>query len=161
MIHPDSQTVDESGAPRPLAVSVALCLIAVEMVAGRVSTLAVELASWSSEGVDTSSPLFVLAVNLVTIAIWAGLLAALFSRRRWAWWVWLVLFVLGLPGLLTGRRYVLDQDTFTAACYLLTCAAHVAAGVLLLLRPSRQWYGIWREPDGRNPWRWSDDPKEP
>ncbi len=39
---------------------------------------------------------------LVVYALAAGLAAALFYRRRWAYWVWLVLFTLGLPALWTA-----------------------------------------------------------
>jgi hypothetical protein len=153
--------VVEPASPRPLAVTVALVLIAAALVVGAAASLADLFASRTSEGEGLSSPWSTLAVSLIMYAISAGLLAALFYRRRWAWWVWLALFVLGLPGLWTGLRYGLDEGAFTAARYLLSSVTDVAAAVLLLLRPSRQWFGVARRSGKPSPWRWSDSPREP
>ena len=98
---------------------------------------------------------------LVVYALAAGLAAALFYRRRWAYWVWLVLFTLGLPALWTGVQQSLDQGALSATSYLLLTATEAAAVVLLLLRPARRWYGVGRKPGEPSPWRSSDDPAKP
>jgi hypothetical protein len=64
--------------------------------------------------------------------------------------------VLGLPFLWFGVQRSFDQGMLSAAGDLVMVAAEAAVAVLLLLRPSREWYGIGRGPGEPSPWRWSD-----
>jgi hypothetical protein len=160
MTHPDAQMIVEPASPRPHTVTVALCLIAASLLVGVAGSAVRLLSSWSSADAGLSSPWFRLAVYVVVYAVSIGLLAALFYRRRWAWWVWLVFFVLGLPALVTGLRHGFGHGGFSGAQYLLSSVAEMATAVLLLLRPSRQWFGIGRKPGAPSPWRMSDTPRQ-
>jgi hypothetical protein len=158
MSHSDEQTVVEGSLPRPQSVTVALGLLVASWVAGAVlSAVGLLVSPAGAHDLRWRA----LPGTLVAYAIAAGLIAALAHRRRWAWWVWLVLFVLSLPFLWSGLQRSLDSGAFSAARYVLLTAAEVASAVLLLLRSSRQWYGVGREPGAPSPWRWSDSPKKP
>ena len=157
--HFEGQLTKEPPPPRPRSVTVALTLIVASLVVGALVSTVRLFASSAPAG---QSPRWLtLAVYLVVYALAAGLAAALFYRRRWAYWVWLVLFALGLPALWTGVQHSLDQGALSATSYLLLTAADVAAAVLLLLRTSRRWYGVGRKPGEPSPWRSSDDPAKP
>jgi hypothetical protein len=160
MTHSDAHMVIEPAAARPRTVTVALWLIAASLLVGAAASAVRLVASWSSADSGTSSPWLRLAVYVVMYAILAGLLAALFYRRRWAWWVWLVFFVLGLPASWSGLQHGFDHGVLTGVQYVLSSAADIATAVLLLLGPSRRWYGVGRRPGEPSPWRMSDNPKK-
>ena len=160
MTHPDAQMVVVPDSPRPRAVTIALWLIAASLLIGVAASSVRLVDSWSSADSGTSSPWLRLAVYVVMYAISAGLLAALFYRRRWAWWVWLVFFVLGLPALWSGLPHGFDHGALTGLQWVLSSAADIATAVLLLLGPSRRWYGVGRRPGEPSPWRMSDNPKK-
>jgi hypothetical protein len=103
-----------------------------------------------------------------------GLLAALAFRRRWAYILWLCLFYVSLIGMLSILSIastselggiISDAPADTAAFVVALCA-QVVGVVLLLRRPSREWYGIdhvpappgeWRaDPSGRHQHRYWD-----
>jgi hypothetical protein len=161
MTHPEGQLIGEPSPPRPRSATVALTLIVASVVVGALVSTVRLFASSAPVGAQQSPRWLTLAVYLVVYVVTAGLVAALFYRRRWAYWVWLVLFVIGLPALWTGVQHSLNQGALSATSYLLLTAADVAAAVLLLLRPARRWYGVGRKPGEPSPWRSSDDPAKP
>lgn len=161
MTNLEGQPSSEHPSSRPRPVTVALWLIIATYVVGVVTLVARQITGSPSVGTHQPSRWLTFAVLLVVYALVGGLIAALAFRRRWAWWVWLVLFVLGLPALWSGLHRSLDQGAFSATRYAVLTALDVAAVVLLLLRSSRQWYGVGRKRGEPNPWRWSDSPKEP
>jgi hypothetical protein len=149
--------VSDPAAPRPRSVTVALGLI---IASYSVSVLiAVVRLLTTTQSAQQQSRWLTLGLLLVLYALVAGLVAALVYRRRWAWWLWIVLFVFSLPSLWTGLLSSLDHGSFGLARYLLAMAADIAAAVLLLLRPAREWYGIRRKTGEPSPWRMSDNPK--
>ena len=71
-----------------------------------------------------------------------------------------MLFVIGLPSVWSGLQRSLDRGVLSTTWYALLAALDVASMVLLLLRPSRQWYGIGRKAGEPSPWRTSGNPRK-
>ena len=162
MTNSKGQPISERTSPRPRPVTVALgIIIATYAVSGVTLVVRVLSAHWPAAATPQSTRWLAIVLLLVVYALMGGLIAALAFRRRWAWWVWLVLFVAGLPGVWSGLQRSLDQGAFSGTRYAFLTALDVAAVVLLLLRSSRQWYGVGRKPGEPSPWRLSDNPKEP
>ncbi len=149
MTNPHGQL--DSPVNRPRTVTVALWIIVATFVIGAVIAAVREFVGPSSQVSSGQVPLAAaLAVTLVGFGLMGGLIAALAFRRRWAWWIWLVLFVVGLPGVWSGLRRSFEHGWFNGAENALFAALDVAAMILLLLRPSREWYHIprkFREPN--------------
>jgi hypothetical protein len=144
---------------RPWPATVALAILVASCVVK--ATIGIEALLSLPQRWDAPEDVFVLITLLVGYGVAGGLVVALAYRRRWAWWGWLVFSVLELPFLWTCVQVNLGIDAFAAARWMFLIAAEVVTVVLLLLRSSRQWYGVGRKPGGRSPWRWSDSPKEP
>jgi hypothetical protein len=153
--------VEEQPTPRPRPVTVALWLMVASWIASAALSVSGLFSSSTTADESQAARWLALVLLLAGYAVAGGLIAALVYRRRWAWWVWLVLFVLGLPYLWSGLQDSLAQGGFTATRYVLLTAAEVGAAVLLLSSPSRQWFGVGRRSGKPSPWRWSDNPKEP
>jgi hypothetical protein len=161
MTNPQRQAITKHVSSRPRSVTVALWLNVAGFVAAGVILVASLFSVALPVGEHQSVRWLVLAMLLVVFALFGGLLAALFHRRRWAWWVWLVLSVIALPSEWSGLQHSLDQNALGVTRYVLLTAVSVAATVLLLLRPAREWYGIGRKRSEPSSWQWSDSPKEP
>jgi hypothetical protein len=131
--------------PRPRSVSAALLLLAVLWVAGTallvwhlfISPLMVNgwEVSWQAA----------LIIFVPVVALSGGLLAALVFRRRWAYVVWIAMFVISLPSSYSGLSQGLDEGPLTVARWLVVWGANVVPVVLLLRRPGREWYGFVRK----------------
>ena len=141
MTNPRGQPASRSTRARPRSVSLALGLLIAALGVGAVLALVRLVTAPPPEG-DQPARWATAVVFLVAYAVGAGLLAALFYRRRWAWWIWVVLSVLALVYFWSDLQRSLDQGAAYAVQFLLLTAADTAATVLLLLRPSRQWYGV-------------------
>ena len=161
MTNPQGQRAKRPIGPRPLPVTIAIWLNVVALAAAGINAVVRSFTVAQPAGPHQVSPWLILALFLIVLALVGGLLAALAFGRRWAWWVWLVIFVLGPPTEWSGLQQALEQGGLSATRYVVLTVLEVIAIVLLLLRPSRQWYGIGRKPGEPIPRRWSDDPEEP
>jgi hypothetical protein len=133
--------------PRPREVSIALLLLAVLWVAETAflawfSFVSPPLVNGRQPSWQTALILFVLVVGLT-----GGLLAALACRRRWAYVVTIILYASSLISSVgsSDLRRSLDDGPLMVLLWLATFAAYVAAVVLLLRRPGREWYGFVRK----------------
>lgn len=145
--------------PRPRPVSAALLLLIASWCVGLIFLL----VSPPTANEQTATRIVV----IVAEAAYAGLIAALAYRRRWAYVVYLVLAVLTLPYAWSGARRSFDLGPWRAANYVIGQAVVIAVVVLLLRRPAREWYGFgpktaggageWRlDPSGRHQHRYWD-----
>ena len=150
----------QGSTPRPRSVAVALWIIIATSAVGAITFVARLVSAHWPTGVHPLSAALAWAILVVVFALLAGLIAALAFRRRWAWWVWLVLFVLGVPSEWSGLWHAMEQGGLDAARYVLLLALAVTAQILLLLRPARQWYGVVRRPREPSPpsGEWRPDP---
>lgn len=138
-------------SPRPRGVSMALLLL--------IAWWAISMGryAWrmliSPEFVDFVGSLMIVAF---VVAVSGGLIAEVAYRRRWAYLVLLCLFALGLARMLSGlsaARAVWAGGPLSVLWYVVDLAVLVAVVVLLLRRPSREWYGISRPPAPPGEWR--------
>lgn len=146
MTHPQGPLSLRGSTPRPRSVAVALWIIIATSAVGAITLVARLVSAHWPTGVHPLSGALAWAILVVVLALLAGLIAALAFRRRWAWWVWLVLFVLGVPTEWSGLWHAVQQGGLDATRYVLLLALAVSAQILLLLRPARQWYGVVRKP---------------
>lgn len=147
-------TIDSTSRPR--SVSTALILIVASW------TVSVALVAWrmlvSPTLVNEQKPPLAasLTVLVIVIAVSGGLLAALACRRRWAYVIWLVVFTLSLVSALSSLSRsgpAFDSAPLRMVWWLVGLAVEVAAVVLMLRRPAREWYGISRPPAPSGEWR--------
>jgi hypothetical protein len=132
--------VDEGfSEPRPTCVTVALCLIAAGLAISTLRLFSTQLLGWPAPVTDVSAVSSITAV-LVVDALWAGLVAAMVYRRRWAYLVYLVVFVLGLLGFISTAQRLLDQSQATLAWSAVAELVQLSGFVLLLLPTARHWY---------------------
>ena len=147
------QVTIKDSMPRPRSVSIALLIVAVGLTIGFVIAAWQILAAWDVRRAPLWGGIVVL---VVVFAIVAGLFAALAFRRRWAYIVYLVVFAIGIPGVVSGVGHATDRGALYLAYYLTSFAGQIAPVVLLLRRPAREWYGISRSPS--QPGEWRPDP---
>jgi hypothetical protein len=145
MTNPDGQRSKRPSGPRPRPVTIAIWLNVVGLVAAFITAVVQAFSVAQPTGPHQVSPWLVLALFLVVFALVGALLGALAFGRRWAWWVWLVVSVLSLPTEWSGLRSAFEQGGFSATRFTLSAALAITAQVLLLLRSSRQWYGVGRK----------------
>jgi hypothetical protein len=144
MTNPEGQRAKRPIGPRPLPVTIAVWLNVVALVAGGIIAGVSSFSVTQPAGAHQVSPWLILAFYLVVLALMSGLLAALAFGRRWAWWLWLVMSVLGLTTLWSDLQHALEQGGLAAARFVLFSTLNVIALVLLLLPSSREWYRIGR-----------------
>jgi hypothetical protein len=85
--------------------------------------------------------------------IGGGLFAALVYRRRWAYYVYIVLLALGAVSVVSDVGNVLARGPLYVTYYVALQAAQIAGVVLLLRRPGRKWYGAGRRATPPGEWR--------
>jgi len=139
--------------PRPRSVLLALLLLGASWLAGLAPEawrLLVSPAHVDGEPPPLWASLFFV---VVLVGLFGGLLAALLYRRRWAYIAYLALSALSLVSLPSSVGEVRHWTALRLAWYFAVLAVEVAATVLLLRRPAREWYGISRPPTPPGEWR--------
>jgi hypothetical protein len=146
---------------RPWSFTVALVLITSAYAAIAVFFVLGQVSDASHAGAGEPLRWLMLALVLVVwMLLGALMIGGLAYRRRWAWWVWLLLFALALPALWSGLQSSLDQGGLSAARHLLVGAFTVAVVVLLLLPASRRWCGVGGRQAETGPRPSGDSPTE-
>jgi hypothetical protein len=140
---------------RPRSVTVALAILGVSLAITYAEALVVVVASSTPFGAQQAPRWLVALILSLIFLVPACLLLAMVRRRRWAYVVVLVLFAVSVPGTVSGLgRHLHPLPVFVWA--LLFWAVGIAAAVLLLRRPAREWYGFSRPPTP--PGEWREDP---
>ena len=153
----------EGSISRPRSVVVALALIFASLAAALVGPVRL-LATPAN--LDQQSRTVIAFWSLLFIALGFALTTALAYRRRWAYYLSLAGLVVTMLSGLLGVVRSLALGPLAAGFVILTLAVHIAALVLLLGRPAREWLGIgarlptpgeWRaDPSGRHQHRYWD-----
>jgi hypothetical protein len=135
--------------PRPREVSIALLLLAIMWVVSSAFVAWRMLVSpklvVNGEEVAWQAAL-ISVILLVTVS--GGLLAALACRRRWAYVATIILYASSLvsqAGSSNFRQSFDDGPLMVLLWWITPCAIDIAAVVLLLRRPGREWYGFVRK----------------
>ena len=144
-------TTSPPPAGRPRQVSIAFVLIGAGLAAGLVFDLAVLFFA------EPAPP----GMNFISLPIAyvvpSGLLLAMAYQRRWGYVVFIALYVIGIPWLWGSAARQLELGAAYLASFLVVDTCLYAAIVLLLLRPSREWFHVTRPPEAA-PGMWLEDP---
>jgi hypothetical protein len=88
-------------------------------------------------------------IGIVVLAVLGGLSVAICNGKRWARNTFVVLFLLGIPGLLFVRDSLTSQGLLSMTILAVQTIMQVAAMVLLFLPASRPWFSrTAHEPEG-------------
>ena len=84
-----------------------------------------------------SHALVVVAVVSAIVGLW---LYGLLRRKKWLWWVTVIICILGVLTIPLDMKR--QGSGVQYSLYLVQCASTIGASVLLWLRDVRRWYGV-------------------
>ncbi len=124
---------------RPKFVQWGLILLYSTLVIGVVRS-AIEFSGASQKAAALGGASFVIYITLFTLSILAGIIYFISRRKRWALYLFSILFIFGLPYSIQPLLNSLRDFPVSGLLGVMQLLGQAAGVVFLWLRPSREWF---------------------